>query len=249
MFAAQLIRRLQAMADDEIARQSRRFFKTAPGQYGHGDVFLGIRVPQLRALLPDYRTLDLAEIERLLACPSHEARLLALLILVRRFQRATVAEQRLLYRYYLNHTHCVNNWDLVDASAPHIVGAHLCHRRRSMLYKLAVSPSLWERRIAIVATLHFIRRGDFDDTLRIAERLLREEEDLIHKSTGWMLREVGKRDSAAAGEFIARHGRSMPRTMLRYALECFPQPTRGRLLRESTPTSRAVGRMRSDARS
>jgi len=233
---------LQRLADAEVAAGLRRFFKTAPGQYGHGDIFLGIRVPQLRALLPAYQTMELAELARLLASPLHEARLLALLLLVRRFAAATAAAQRDLYHFYFGHIGHINNWDLVDASAPPLVGGYLSGRSRRPLYRLAVSASLWERRIAIVATLHFIRNHDFDDTLRIAEQLLDDREDLLHKACGWMLREVGKRDLAVAEGFILRHGRRMPRTMLRYLLECFPEAARRRHLRETVAVAAGSAR-------
>lgn len=236
------LHQLQRLADAEVAAGLRRFFKTAAGQYGHGDIFLGIRVPQLRALLPAYQNMELAELARLLASPLHEARLLALLLLVRRFAAATAATQRDLYHFYFDHIGHINNWDLVDASAPPLVGGYLSGRSRRPLYRLAVSASLWELRIAIVATLHFIRNHDFADTLRIAEQLLDDREDMLHKACGWMLREVGKRDLAVAEGFILRNGRRMPRTMLRYLLECFPEAARRRHLRETAAVAAGIAR-------
>ena len=219
--------RLRLLADPRIADASRRFFKTAPGEYGHGDRFLGIRVPTLRKTARELRAAPLDVTFALLRSPLHEERLLALLILVTRYERGTAAEQQRIYEHYLKHVpKHVNNWDLVDSSAPYIVGAHLLERDRGTLVELARSRHLWERRVAIVATLWFIRRGSFHVTLAIAELLLDDEEDLIHKATGWMLREVGNRDRAAAERFLRRHCRRMPRTMLRYAIEKLPPRTR-----------------------
>ena len=188
-------------------------------------------VPRLRDLARQCGALGLRETERLLASRIHEERLLALLLLVRRFDRGGPAERRRVYRFYLSHTRRVNNWDLVDLSAPNIVGAHLADQPRAALRRLARSPSLWERRIAMVATLGLIRRNEFREALAIAETLLGDGEDLIHKAAGWMLREVGKRNAAALETFLRRHARRMPRTMLRYAIERFPARTRQRYLR------------------
>ena len=223
--------RLRRHADPRIADSSRRFFKTGPGEYGHGDRFLGIRVPTLRKVARELRAAPVGTTLALLKSPLHEERALALLILVNRYERGTAAEQKRIYEQYLTHVRKhVNNWDLVDSSAPYIVGAHLLERDRGSLVELARSPNLWERRVAIVATFWFIRRGSFDDTLAIAELLLDDREDLIHKATGWMLREVGNRDRAAAERFLRRHCLSMPRTMLRYAIEKLPPRTRRRYL-------------------
>lgn len=178
---------------------------------------------------------------RLLRSPFHEARLLALLILVQRYRRSGEAGRRAIYRGYLGGTAFVNNWDLVDSSAEHIVGAHLASRSRRPLYRLARSRSLWERRIAVMATFHFVRRGDFADTLRLAELLLGDPEDLIHKAAGWMLREVGKRDAAAAAAFLDRHCERMPRTMLRYAIERLPERRRRAYLRAAPARRAAAG--------
>ncbi|BCK88252.1 hypothetical protein MIZ01_2054 [Sideroxyarcus emersonii] len=217
---------LRALASPETAAILQRFFKTAPGQYGEGDVFLGIKVPPMRALAKHHTDTDLATISTLLHSRYHEERLFALLLLMQFYRRRQDQDQVAAYDLYLAHTHRINNWDLVDVSAPHIVGRHLQDRPRKVLYRLAGSASLWEKRIAIVATFHFIRLHDFTDTLRIAEMLLQDEHDLLHKATGWMLREVGKRDMAAEESFLKRHYRDMPRTMLRYAIERFPEPAR-----------------------
>lgn len=219
------------LADPATAAQSQRFFKTGEGQYGFGDKFLGIRVPVLRKAVKKYRDTSLSVAESLLRSEYHEIRLFALLLLVDRFSRAEAKEQSSIYRTYLNHTRYVNNWDLVDSSAPYIVGAYLEQRDRAILYDLSQSPCLWERRIAILATFHFIRLGDFKDTLRIAKQLLGDTEDLIHKATGWMLREVGNRDLPAETEFLKKYYQRMPRTMLRYAIEKLGPEERRKFLR------------------
>ena len=217
---------LRGIADPAIAAISQGFFKTAPGQYGAGDIFLGIKVPRLRALVKTFRGTPLKTVAALLKSKYHEERLFALLLLIDAYQRSDTAGKQEAYELYLSHTAHINNWDLVDVSAPHIVGDFLAERPRQVLYELVVSESLWERRIAILATFHFIRRNDFSDTLRLAELLLGDTHDLMHKAVGWMLREVGKRDQQIAEEFLQRHYRAMPRTMLRYAIERFAEPRR-----------------------
>lgn len=216
---------LRALADPAIARVLQGFFKTGPGQYGAGDVFLGIKVPTLRAQLRHFRGTSLETIAALLHSQHHEERLFALLLLMDTYQRVAAAQQD-AYRLYLTHTRFINNWDLVDVSAPHIVGHFLADKPRQPLYELVASDSLWERRIAIIATFHFIRRNDFSDTLQLAEHLLGDTHDLMHKAVGWMLREVGKRDQQVEEAFLLRHYRNMPRTMLRYAIERFPEDRR-----------------------
>jgi len=200
------------------------FFKTGPGEYGEGDRFLGLTVPQVRHLVRRFHPADFPAIAALLRSPFHEERLLGLLLLVERYRKGSDADRRTAYRLYCRNFSCINNWDLVDATAEHVVGPHAVGR--AQLLSWAASPNLWIRRIAIVSTFHSIRRNRFDDTLAVARRLLRDEEDLIHKATGWMLREVGKRDVAALESFLRRYGRSMPRTMLRYAIERFPAAKR-----------------------
>jgi 3-methyladenine DNA glycosylase AlkD len=217
---------VRAAGDPRKAAILQGFFKTGPGEYGAGDVFVGIPVPVLRRLARDFQATDERTVTALLASRIHEERLLALMILVRQFEKGTEAERRRIYRLYTARTDRINNWDLVDLSAPNIVGAWLAGRSRAPLDRWARSRSLWERRIAIVATHTFIRAGDFGDTLRIADRLLNDPHDLIHKATGWMLREVGKRDTAALEAFLAPRYRSLPRTMLRYAIERFPEARR-----------------------
>ena len=222
---------LRALENPADAAFLQRFFKTGPGEYGEGDRFAGIRVPQLRALAKKHAELSLADTAELLRSPVHEHRLLALLLMVHRYRRGTATEREAVYRAYLASTAYVNNWDLVDASAEHIVGAELVDRERAPLFTLAKSDSVWERRIAIMATFHLIKRGEFGPTLRVAEILLHDRHDLIQKAVGWMLREIGKRDRATEEEFLRRHCREMPRTMLRYAIERFPNELRRRYMR------------------
>ena len=223
----QIMNKLRELSDMDIAAQSQRFFKTGSGEYGEGDRFLGIRGPTLRKCVKEYRAISLEDTLELLKSPFHEARLLALLILVAKYRSADgSAERNAVYRAYLGNTEFINNWDLVDCSAEHIVGAHLFSRDRKPLYRLVGSRSLWERRIAVIATFHFIKREDFSDTLAVAELLLHDEEDLIHKAVGWMLREVGKRNLKAEERFLAGHYKEMPRTMLRYAIEKLPETER-----------------------
>lgn len=229
--AAKMRRTLRALADPAIAEHSQRFFKTGAGEYGEGDRFLGIRVPVLRAQVKKHPAISRSEIQKLLKSPYHEERLLALLFMVREFFKGDEEEKTALYEQYLNNTRYINNWDLVDCSAPQIVGAYLAGRDRKHLYQLVESKSLWERRIAIMATFHFIKQNEFEDTLRISERLLKDQEDLIHKAVGWMLREVGKRDLQVEEEFLKKHYRKMPRTMLRYAIEKFTKSRRARYLK------------------
>ena len=230
--AQKIIRRLKKLGNEEIARHSLRFFKTGKGEYGEGDLFLGLRVPVMRQCVKEYSDIELHDVLELLKSPYHEARLLALLILVAKYKKGSDDERAALYRMYLEHTKCINNWDLVDLSAEHIVGAYLFSRSRVPLYRLVKSESLWARRIAVLATFHFIRKNDFADTLKISEMLLNDREDLIHKAAGWMLREIGKRDQKAEREFLDRHAHEMPRTMLRYAIEKFPESVRKAYLRK-----------------
>jgi len=212
-----------------------RYFQTGAGQYGEGDRFLGVMVPQIRQVAREVRDLPLAAAVELLESPWHEERLCALLLLVRRFERGDDAARREIFDVYLGSTAHINNWDLVDVSAHRIVGAWLQDRPRAPLYRLARSRQLWERRIAIIATARFIDRSDFADTLALSELLLDDDHDLMHKAVGWMLREVGKRDVAVLEAFLASHRSRMPRTALRYAIERFPEAKRRRFLRGSQP--------------
>ncbi|MCX5718409.1 MAG: DNA alkylation repair protein [Nitrospirae bacterium] len=229
--ASDICSRLQVLGDRERVKVLQRFFKTAQGEYGEGDVFVGLRVPEIRKLAKEYQALPFAEIIRLLQSFIHEARLLSLLILVRAYTQGDASLQEQIFNLYLQNTRFINNWDLVDASAEYIVGSHLRYRSRSPLHALAVSNLLWDRRISIMATFHYIKCGEFAETLRIAELLLRDPEDLIHKAVGWMLREIGKRDRFTEEEFLKVHYKIMPRTMLRYAIEKFPEKLRQQYLR------------------
>lgn len=225
---------LKAKADKNRARVLQSFFKTGAGEYGEGDAFLGIRVPELRKIAGRYECLPLSDVHALLLSKYHEERLTALLIIVLKFGRGNEKDKEKIYRFYLKNTPYINNWDLVDLSAPKIVGAYLFEREKSRLYRLAKSKMLWERRIAIVATFHFIKHGRLDETMKIARMLLRDEADLIHKAAGWMLREVGKRNFSVEENFLRKYFRIMPRTMLRYAIERFPETKRQSYLHKRT---------------
>ena len=222
--ATKITKQLKALGNKTAAEHAQRFFKTGPGQYGEGDLFLGIRVPVLHQVAKEHCDIALDDADELLQSPLHEVRLLALFIMVLQYEAGR--NRTAVCRAYLANTHRINNWDLVDGSAADIVGAHLFERERTPLIKLAKSKRLWERRIAIIATFYFIRRNQFDDTLAIADFLLNDKEDLVHKAVGWMLREVGKRDLKVEEGFLIPRYKQMPRTMLRYAIERFPEPKR-----------------------
>jgi 3-methyladenine DNA glycosylase AlkD len=226
MVTAEIQRELESLGDPRHAAILLRFFKTGPGEYGEGDRFRGIRVPVLRKMARKYRHLSLAEAGRLVQSAFHEDRLLALLILIHHYYQGDAPVRDAIHCLYLKHRSFVNNWDLVDASAPHLVGHYLRDRNTDPLTRLAGSRVVWERRMAIIATFHFIKQDDHDETLRVARLLLGDPEDLIHKAVGWMLREVGKRDVTVAEAFLQAHYRQMPRTMLRYAIERFPEARR-----------------------
>jgi len=221
-----LRKELRAAADPERARNLAWFFKTEKGQYGHGDRFIGLTVPAIRRIAHRYVHLPLTDVAKLLASPIHEHRFAALEILVAQYERGNHA----VFDVYLKHTRYVNNWDLVDTSAPYIVGQHLLTRPRKILYRLAKSRSLWERRIAIVSTLAFIKAGEIDDTFAIAKLLLQDDHDLIHKAVGWALREAGKQSTPALLRFLKQNYSALPRTTLRYAIERFPAAQRKRIL-------------------
>lgn len=226
MTAQAAIAVLRRNANKEYARTAAWFFKTKPGQYGAGDVFIGIRVPLVRRLALQYAAMPRVEITKLLKHQIHEVRFAGLEILVYQFEHVDEPERRKIFDFYLRHTRWINNWDLVDTSAPYIVGAYLVGKSPAILYVLAKSKNLWERRIAIVATYALIKSGRYDSTMRIAEILLNDQHDLIHKATGWMLREVGKKNSAVLYAFLDKFSTKMPRTMLRYALERVPKSVR-----------------------
>ncbi len=226
MTVTEIRARLQKLGNKEKALFLKRFFKTGPGEYAEGDILLGIRVPDIRKLVKEYQALTVQDVLPLLRSPFHEERLFALLLLVNAYAKGEGPDRKQIYEMYLNNTHSINNWDLVDCSASQIVGAFLMDKNRKPLYRLAKSDSLWERRISVMATFHFIKCHQMSDTLKIARLLLSDKEDLIHKAVGWMLREVGKRDLRCEEDFLKEHCRQMPRTMLRYAIEKFPQPRR-----------------------
>ncbi len=266
MSATLIVNHLQSLGTPERAEVLSRFFKIGKGQYGEGDIFLGVTMPEIRKVAKEFRDLPFSEIEKLLSSPYHEARMTGLLVLTYAYERADDAQRKKIFEFLLAHRAAMNNWDLVDVIVPKIVGEHLANahpspsirgsrvsrthssvpkagqlpsRRgagkgrtpdREILYTLAQSANLWERRIAIVSTYAFIRADEFDDTIAIAEMLLGDRHDLIHKATGWMLREVGKRDESVLRAFLDAHAAVMPRTMLRYAIERLPERDRNRYL-------------------
>ncbi|MCZ7610734.1 MAG: DNA alkylation repair protein [Ignavibacterium sp.] len=204
----------------------QRFFKTGKGEYGEGDVFYGIKVPVLRSIAKQFRDLSLSDLKLLISSKVHEERLIAAFILVDQFNKGDEKKRKLIFNFYIKNRQGINNWDLVDLSAPQIIGEYLLDKEKDLLYKFAHSNKLWEKRIAVLSTFTFIRNHFFEDTLNICEILLNDKHDLIHKATGWMLREVGKRDLAAEEEFLQKHYKIMPRTMLRYAIEKFHEVKR-----------------------
>lgn len=224
---------IRKVRNPKKAFNNTMFFKSRKGEYAYGDKFLGIIVPDCRKIAKKNINLDLSQIETLLKSVWHEERLIALLILVLKFKLAENPEQLKIVEFYLKNTQYVNNWDLVDASASYILGKYLLNNSRDILYSLAKSNSLWEKRIAIVATWELIRNNEYKDTFKIAKILLKDQHDLIHKATGWMLREVGKRNGQEILEgFLKQHYKEMPRTMLRYAIEHFSENKRKQYLKK-----------------
>ncbi len=235
MTHSDVYQQLKRKATPERAANSEWFFKTEKGQYGYGDQFLGVTVPEQRKIARIYRTMPLAEVVKLLASPWHECRLTALIIMTEQFKRSGMVEREQIYSAYMAHRKQVNNWDLVDTSAHKIVGAWLLDKPRDPLYVLAESKVLWDRRIAIIATFAFINRGDPSDAIALCEKLLQDSEDLMHKAVGWTLREVGKRcDRSLLETFLHEHTATMPRTTLRYAIEHFDTETRQKYLKGTT---------------
>ncbi|MCL5030201.1 MAG: DNA alkylation repair protein [Bacteroidetes bacterium] len=226
MSLVELRSNLQANADEEKAKNLRWFFKTGPGEYGEGDIFIGIKVPVLRSIAKNHLDLTFDELQKLLSSMIHEERLAALMVLVLRFPKCTDKGKRIIYKFYLKNTANINNWDLVDLSAPQIVGGYLIDKEKNILEKLASSKNLWEKRIAMLATFQFIKANQFDASLKIADTLLKDEHDIIHKAVGWMLREIGKCNLKVEEDFLKLHYKKMPRTMLRYAIEKFPERKR-----------------------
>ena len=222
---------LQGLSNPEKARILSGFFKTGKGQYGEGDIFLGIPVPQSREIAKRYIEADFKTIQELLESKIHEHRLVALLILVEKFRKADEKSKKTIIKFYLKNTKYVNNWDLVDLSADKILGEYLFDKEKSLLYKLAKSKDLWEKRISVVSTFAFIKRNRFKETFEFTEMLLEDKHDLIHKACGWMLREIGKRNQKEAERFLQKYHKKMPRTMLRYAIERFDEKKKGFYMR------------------
>ena len=231
--ASQVIKQLQAVSSAQRAKNLSWFFKTGPGEYGEGDLFLGVTVPQIRTIVKDNREIDLGEIKVLLASKYHEVRLAGALCLVEMTRTADIQTRKKIFETYLKHRHRINNWDIVDLSAPMVVGEYLLRapHAKMVLKKLSQEKSMWSRRIAILATFAFIRVGRFNESLALAKKYLSDKEDLMHKATGWMLREAGKRDKNALVKFLNRHAHIMPRTMLRYSIEKFSPKEREHFMR------------------
>ena len=217
---------LQDHSDPIRAKLLQGFFKTGKGEYGYGDIFLGITVPEIRKLAKKNSDAGILIVEQLIKSKIHESRLLAILILVERYRRASDSEKRTIARFYLSHRQYINNWDLIDLSAHKIIGHYLLDKPKSILYKLVVSKNIWDRRIAVLSTFYFIKNNKFGDSLKMAKILLSDDHDLIQKATGWMLREIGKRSTKTEEEFLKKYYKIMPRTMLRYAIERFPEKRR-----------------------
>ena len=226
MVAKELIECFELLVDPEQATFLQRFFKTGKGQYGEGDVFYGIKVPQTRQIAKAFKQISFAELIKVLKHPVHEIRLCGLMILVEQFKKTKEEDRKKIVDFYLSNTQYINNWDLVDLSCYHILGTYLLDKPRDILYSLAESSNMWEQRIAIVGTWAFIRKNEFEDTLAISKMLLNHRQDLIHKAIGWMLREIFKRDETVVLDFIEAHYSQMPRTALRYAIEKLPEEKR-----------------------
>ncbi|MDP3791931.1 MAG: DNA alkylation repair protein [Candidatus Omnitrophota bacterium] len=226
MSVSAIKKRLKQYSNKKKIPVLQRFFKTGPGEYAQGDIFIGVMVPYARKVVKEFKDIGLKYLPKLLRSPIHEERLTALLILVYKFKSADDTGKKKIYRLYMKNSAFVNNWDLVDLTAHHIIGGFLNDKDKRALYELAKSKNLWERRLAVIATFYYIRNNDFEETLRLSGMLMGDKEDLIHKAVGWMLREVGKRDVKTLEGFLSVHCENMPRTMLRYAIEKFPEPKR-----------------------
>jgi len=222
--------KIKRVSNKKHAEAMLWFFKTGKGEYGEGDIFAGIKVPVQRKIAKEFLNLNFTELKELLKSKVHEERLIALLILVEKYEKGEEKEKNKIFRFYINNRKRINNWDLVDLSAPKIIGHYLLNKDKKLLYDLEKSENLWDRRIAILATYSFIKSGNFDDALRISDLLLNDKHDLIHKAVGWMLREVGKKNLAVEEIFLQPRYNKMPRTMLRYAIEKFPETKRKKYL-------------------
>lgn len=223
---AEIKKEIQKHSNPEKAKFLQRFFKTGEGEYAEGDLFLGIVVPVQRQIAKKYKELSFTDLKKLIPSKYHEERLIALLILVERFKKSDEDEKEKIVKFYLDNRKGINNWDLVDLSAPKILGEYLLNKNRNILYKFAKSDDLWEKRIAVLSTFTFIRNNDFNDALKIYEILVYDKHDLIHKAVGWMLRELGKIDLKTEEKFLKKYYKTMPRTILRYAIEKFPEKKR-----------------------
>ncbi len=221
-----LVRELKSLANPKKAQTYQRFFKTGPGEYGEGDIFLGIDVGTQRKIAKKYKELGMQDVKKLLTSPIHEYRFTAVILLNIKFNKASEKEHKRIVNFYLKNRRFINNWDLVDSSAEKLLGKYLLKKDRHILYEYAVSDNLWDKRIAIIATHAFIKEGKYGDTLKISKMLLKDDHDLIHKAVGWMLREVGKKDEKVLTKFLDNHTLDMPRTMLRYSIERFPEKKR-----------------------
>ena len=216
-------RRIKKESNKQQAKSLQWFFKTGAGEYGEGDVFAGIKMPLQRKIAKEFKDLNYRDIRELVGSKIHEERMIGLLILQGKYEKGDENEKEKIYKFYIRNRKGINNWDLVDISAPKIIGEHLLNRDKKLLYKFAHSKKLWERRIAILSTFTFIRAGKFENTFKISDILLNDDQDLIHKAVGWMLREIGKKDLKAEEKFLKQRYKKMPRTMLRYAIEKFPE--------------------------
>lgn len=229
----QLKKELKQIANPNRAKHESRYFKTGKGEYGEGDIFLGIDTLNKRKLAKKYSQLSLKDIKYLISSKFHDYRFVALVILINKYQKGDERKRKQIFNFYLKNIKYVNNWDLVDISAPNIIGDYLLDKDRKTLYQLVKSKSLWKKRIAVLATFRFIKENQFEDTLKISEILLNDHHDLIHKAVGWMLREVGKKDQIEEERFLLRYYQKMPRTMLRYAIERFKENKRQFYLKKS----------------
>ena len=226
----ELRKKIKSLARADIAKTMQWFFKTGKGDYGEGDIFIGLKVPTQRKIAREFKDLTLSDLKELLKSDIHEERLISLFILIDKYEKGNENEKETIFKFYIKHRKGVNNWDLVDISAPKIIGKYLLEKDKSLLINYASSKKLWERRIAILSTYEFIRNGKYETTFNISRKLLEDRHDLIHKAVGWMLREIGKRDLIAEEKFLKFHYKKMPRTMLRYAIEKFPETKRKKYL-------------------
>ena len=222
---------IRELASKKIAKHSLRFFKTGKGEYGYGDIFLGVRAPEIRSIAKKHIDISIADMKNLIKSKYHEERFLGLIILVNKYSKSNNEIRNQLYKIYVSSFKYINSWDLVDVTCSHVIGKHLMDKDRSILYTWAKSEDLWTKRIAIVSTHFFIRKNDLQDTFKIADILLNDNHDLIHKAVGWMLREAGKRDIKKEEGFLKKHYKTMPRTMLRYSIEKFPEDKRQKYLK------------------